>query len=347
MVKGVNTEESILKRMMNKVPNDLDKREGSVIYNFLAPISLELAMYYSNLDRFLEYTFAQINTPEEYLEKRVGEIGMYRKQPIRAIKKGLFHNSRSKLIDIPLNSRFSIDNLNYRAVEKIDNGVYKMECEELGVIGNKPSGAIIPIDYIEGLAICELGETIVEGRDIEKGEDLYNRFIEKIQKPVTSGNNNHYKQWALEVTGVGKVKVFPLWDGNGTVKIVIVDSNKKSPSKELIEKVSKHIEDVRPIGAEVKVVGVKEKQINVTAKVVLVNGFNIGQVQQEFTKLLDEYLKDIAFELSYLSIAKIGNLLLNTPGVLDYNDLNINGETSNIELQDEEIPVLGNVELGV
>ncbi|MBU5486461.1 baseplate J/gp47 family protein [Clostridium sp. MSJ-11] len=333
--------------MMDKVPNDLDKREGSIIHDSLAPIALELAMAYSNLDRFLEYTFAQVDTPEEFLEKRVSEIGMYRKQPTQSIKKGLFYNSENKLIDIPLNSRFSIDGINYKAIEKIDTGIYKIECEELGSIGNKPAGTLIPIDYIENLATAELGETLNEGQDIEEGESLYNRFTEKIQNPTTSGNSNHYKQWALEVNGVGKVKVFPLWNGNGTIKVVIVDSNKKAPSQDLIDKVYNHIEEVRPIGSKVTVKGAVEKSINITAKIVLSSGFNIGEVQNEFNKLLDKYLKDIAFELSYISIARIGNLLLSTPGVLDYADLKVNDSTSNVGLQDEEIPVLGTVELGV
>ncbi|WP_246582911.1 baseplate J/gp47 family protein [Clostridium mobile] len=347
MYEEVNTEEIILNRMMDKVPNDLDKREGSIIHDSLAPIALELAMAYSNLDRFLEYTFAQVDTPEEFLEKRVSEIGMYRKQPTQSIKKGLFYNSENKLIDIPLNSRFSIDGINYKAIEKIDTGIYKIECEELGSIGNKPAGTLIPIDYIENLATAELGETLNEGQDIEEGESLYNRFTEKIQNPTTSGNSNHYKQWALEVNGVGKVKVFPLWNGNGTIKVVIVDSNKKAPSQDLIDKVYNHIEEVRPIGSKVTVKGAVEKSINITAKIVLSSGFNIGEVQNEFNKLLDKYLKDIAFELSYISIARIGNLLLSTPGVLDYADLKVNDSTSNVGLQDEEIPVLGTVELGV
>lgn len=347
MFEEVNTDEAILKRMMDKVPSDLDKREGSIIHNSLAPIALELAVAYSNLDRFLEYTFAQADTPEEFLEKRVSEIGMYRKQPTKAIKKGQFFNGENKLIDIPLGSRFSIDDLNYKAVEKIDTGIYKMECEELGTIGSKPVGALIPIDYIEDLAIARLEETVQEGQDIEEGEDLYNRFTEKIQNPTTSGNSNHYKQWALEVTGVGKVKIFPLWNGNGTVKVVIVDSNKKSPSQDLIDKVYNHIEEVRPIGTKVTVKGAMEKPIDISAKIVLSSGFNIGKVQGEFVKLLDAYLKDIAFELSYISIARIGNLLLSTPGVLDYTDLKINDSTVNMGLEDEEIPVLGTVELGV
>lgn len=347
MFAETNTEEIILKRMLSKVPSDLDKRESSVIYNAFAPIALELAQAYSNLDRNLDYAFVNVETPDVYIERRAHEIGIRRKQPTRAIKRGYFYNVENKLMDIPLNSRFSINNVNFRAVEKLEAGIYKMECEQVGTIGNTPMGNLIPIDYINGLGKAEIKEVIDNGKDIETGKDLYYRFEEKEQKPTTSGNPNHYRQWALEVDGIGRCKVFPLWNGEGTVKVVIVDSDRKTPSKELIDKVIKHIDEVRPIGPKVTISGAIEKTINLAVKVVLAKGFNIGQVRQEFLKLLDNYLKEVAFEISYISIAKIGNLLLNTPGVLDYIDLKLNNSSTNLAIQDEEIPVMGIIELGV
>lgn len=341
------TEENILKRMIDKVPEDLDKREGSIIFNTLAPVALELAFGYSQLSHFLDCAFPNIDTPVEYIEKRANEEGIKRKQAIKAIKKGYFYNSDKKPLNIPIGSRFSVDKINFKAKEKIDNGIYKMECEEFGSIGNIHSSNLIPIDYIEDLSIAELGEIISEGLDMETGEDLHNRYLEKIQKPITSGNIYHYKKWTMEVDGVGKAKVFPLWNGNGTVKIVIVDSNKKTASETLIKSVYEYIEEKRPIGPTVTIRSAKEKSINITAKITLANGFNIGSIQSELSNLLDNYLKEIGFEISYISIARIGNIILNTSGVLDYSDLKINNSTVNISLEDEEIPVLGHVELEV
>lgn len=58
-------------------------------------------------------------------------------------------------------------------------------------------------------------------------------------------------------------------------------------------------------------------------------------------------MKDVAFAITYVSYAKVGTLLLGTPGVIDYQELSLNGGTANVTLTDEEIPVLGTVELGV
>ena len=48
----------ILERMMDRVPNNIDKREGSIIYDALAPAAVELAQMYIELDVILNETFA-------------------------------------------------------------------------------------------------------------------------------------------------------------------------------------------------------------------------------------------------------------------------------------------------
>ena len=51
-------------------------------------------------------------------------------------------------MDIPIGSRFSLETLNYVAVERIAKGQYKMQCETIGTAGNTLFGTLIPIEYI-------------------------------------------------------------------------------------------------------------------------------------------------------------------------------------------------------
>jgi len=205
----------------------------------------------------------------------------------------------------------------------------------------------LPVESIKNLGTAVLADVLIPGADEESDEALYNRFLEEKNSPATSGNMSDYKRWAKEVAGVGDVKVIPIWNGPGTVKVIIIDSTKRAASTELIDNVYEHIEDVRPIGATVTIVSGKEKNINVTATVTLANGYNIGQVQIAFKELLINYFSSIAFRDTYVSYARIGNLLLETPGIGDYANLLINNSTANIILLDEEIPVLGTVSLEV
>lgn len=66
-----------------------------------------------------------------------------------------------------------------------------------------------------------------------------------------------------------------------------------------------------------------------------------------FRQELAGFLQEGAFDISYISLARVGNLLLNTAGVEDFTDLRLNGQSVNVSLADEEIAVAGIVTLEV
>ncbi|MBU5440283.1 baseplate J/gp47 family protein [Tissierella sp. MSJ-40] len=341
------TFEDIMKRMLDRIPDSFDKRPSSVIYDALAPAAAELAQAYMTL----EYIYSKLdveNLQGEELERFVNfRTGIERKKATKAIRKGVFSKADGSFLNVPIGSRFTGENLYYKVTEKIIDGEFKLECEELGEIGNIYTGTLIPVDYIDGLATAKLTDILVFGYDAESDESLLERYFERIRTPATSGNKYHYLNWAKEVVGVGDAKVIPLWNGKGTVKVVIVDSNKNPGTKELIDKVFDHIEEERPIGARVTVVSAIAKDISIKAKVNLAEGYRIQLVQDEFKKSLEKYRKDIAFKDSYISYAAIGSILFNVEGILDHSELKLNEEMKNISLGDEEIPVFNLVELEV
>ncbi|QUH21724.1 baseplate J/gp47 family protein [Alkaliphilus sp. B6464] len=339
--------ENILKRMLDKIPNSMDKRPGSVIYDAMAPAATELAQTYITLD----YLYGKLNAENlegEELERFVYQkTGIIRKYATNAIRKGVFSKEDGSFFNVTTGSRFAGEDLYYVVIEKITDGEFKLECEEVGEPGNIYVGSLIPVDYINGLGKAQLTDVLIYGYEAESDESLLERYYERIRTPATSGNKYHYLNWAKEVVGVGDAKVIPLWNGKGTVKIVIVDSNKNPAGKELVTKVFDHIEEERPIGAKVTVVSAVAKDISIKAKVSLAEGYRIQLLQDEFKKALEQYRKDIAFKDSYISYAKIGSILLNIDGVLDYADLKLNEEMKNISLNEEEIPMFNLVELEV
>lgn len=333
------TYEGILQRMLDKVPNTVDKREGSMIYDALAPAAVELQLMYINMDNALNESFIDTNHGQ-YLDRKAAEIGLERKKAILAIRKGTFN------IEIPIGSRFSIEDVNFRVIERMGDTTYRLECETVGEIGNRYSGEMIPIDYIPGLISAVLTDILLSGEEAETDDNLRTRFYNRVQMPATSGNAFHYKQWALEVEGIGDCKIISLWNGPGTVKVIIVDSDKSIDST-LEPRVLDHIETVRPIGAAVTVRSPTAKNIAITANAILDSSVFLGNVQQAFADKIMTYFKSIIFKSSVVSYAIIGSLLLDVAGVSDYSDLRLNGEASNIVITNEEIPVLGSVLLEV
>ncbi len=345
-----NSQQTILNRMLQNISNDVAKFEGSFTYDALSPTSNELAQVYITDDNILKRTSPYTATGTD-LENITNPYGVTRKPGKKAtteilvnavvgtfLKSGILFGSSAGLMyqvtrDTVLTNQSMLVN-----IEAID----------VGSKYNVPANVItqLPVQ-VNGVISMTNPNPVTNGYDAESDESLRERYFERLQTPATSGNKYHYRNWAKEVTGVGDAKVFPLWAGKGTVKVVVIDSNKKAAASALINTVLNHIEENRPIGATPTVVSAVEKKINISAKLVLSNNYTIQQVQDKFSEIQTEYFKSTAFKDSYISYARIGNLLLNTPGVIDYIDLKINGAISNIGFEDEEIPVLGILSLGV
>lgn len=330
------TYENILQEMLNRVSNDVDKREGSVIYDALAPAAYFLADQYFQLSNFIDLVLPD-TAVGEYLDRAVSGYGMSRKSASPTVRKIVTSG------DISIGTRWVISDVVYRVTEQIEENVYGAECETAGKIGNTYSGSLEPLSAVSNVT-AELTDIITDGADEETDEALRARFYEKVRHPATSGNAYHYRQWALEVSGVGDAKVFPLDSGPGTVTVLIVDVDKKRNTS-LESAVSEYMETVRPIGASVTISSPTARTVDVSANIILDGAKTLDDVLAELKKQLAEYLKSLVFVDYRVSYAKIGSLLLNIEGVQDYDDLKLNNSTGNITVGVKEIPVMGAVNL--
>lgn len=194
-------------------------------------------------------------------------------------------------------------------------------------------------------------ELLAAGEDTESDAALYERYQEKVSKPITSGNRYQYEHWAREITGVGRARAFPEWAGPGTVKVVLLDNDMKSPASPVVEAVQKYIdptqdgmgEGAAPIGSTTTVVGAKEIPINISVKVTLATGATIEQVKEQLESGAIEYFRDLAFTDPLVRYTRIQGIILGIPPVIDYTDLLVNGEAKNIEIGVDGVAVLGTV----
>jgi len=330
------TYEKILTDMLSRVTADVDKREGSIIYDALAPCAYELAQTYYSLNNFLDLVSGD-TAVGEYLERVVADCGITRKKATHAARK------IETTAAVNIGTRWGLNGTSYTITGLLSANIYSAACEQAGAVGNTYSGTLENIDNVSGVT-ARLTDIISPGNDEETDENLRTRFYSQVQAPSTSGNANNYKEWALEVDGVGGAKVFPLWSGAGTVKVLVVDSN-MTIDDTLPAKVADHIETVRPIGAAVTVASPTSKTINVTANIILDGSQTLSAVRTAFASTLGEYLKDIVFDTYSVSYAKVGSLLLDTAGVRDYDTLLLNNATANVTIADTEMPIAGTLEL--
>ncbi|MGE8207689.1 baseplate J/gp47 family protein [Heyndrickxia sp. NPDC080065] len=334
------TSETLLEEMLDDVSDEFDKREESPIFMSLSPLSKKLADCYVALDRVLELGFAS-TSEDEYLENRVSESGVKKKEPVYTVRKGIFN------IPLELGTRFFVDDIYYYVSEVGDD--IKLTCEEAGEIGNKPSSGsvLLPLDNIDNLEVAELGEILIKGEEQEADKSLFKRFQEKVSEPATSGNDNHYKQWAKEVSGIERARVFPRWQGKGTVRVVVVRSDGRAPTSNKVKEVFDYIETNRPFDAEVTVNAAIEVPINITADVSLQAGTDKELVEGNYLSDVTEEFIKMAFNSNLVRYSQLSSMILDQPGSIDYQNVKINGKTSNIVLAADEIAVPGLVTFNV
>ena len=344
------TFEQILQRMLDRVPDTMDKREGSIIYDALSPAAVELQLMYIEFDVILTETFGD-TASRDYLIRRAAERGV---TPYPASFASLKAESTPKDLDIPIGSRFSLNDLNYVITSKIQDGEYTVQCETEGSVGNKYFGSLIPINYIDGLETIEITELLIPGEDEEDTESIRSRYFETFDTKPFGGNQKDYIQKTNAISGVGATKVTPIWNGGGTVLLIILNSEFNKASSTLIQTVQNEIDPtqdgfgvgIAPIGHIVTVNTADEVSINIKTNITFQEGYNFNGLKTEVTDAMNAYLLEIRKqwaneENSVVRISQIETRILNITGVVDVNGTTINGATSNLVLGSYEIPVLG------
>ena len=359
------TFEEILQRMLDAVPDAYDKREGAVIYDALAPAARELANMYVELEKKLDNTFAG-TAEREWLIKKCAEIGITPTEATRATRKMVV---TPVTVDIPIGERFNFEDLYFIVTEKLETaGEYAVQCETAGTDGNYGTGAMIPVQYIQGLATATLvDDVLIYGENEEDTEALRQRYFDTLPTMTLDGNVAQYSKWCREYAGIGNFKIFPEWNGKNTVKVSILSSENTIANRTLIKNFQEYldpptdtIDDNKeaqnypqgrglgmgkaPIGAIVTVKTATEKAINIAATVLLRTGYDqpVGLEEQ-----LTEYLKGLNYTRNTVSYVAISAVFANNESIDVVLDCTVNGVKTNVTLGDEEIAKLGTLNVTV
>lgn len=371
------TFKSLISEALDKVPDNVDKREGSIIYDALAPACYQLAEMYMNLKNVVSNTFVSTSYGE-YLEQRALEQGLKRYDATKAIKKGTFTFEDDTPAVVQIGSRFSTiwgeENLIYKVIgEYFENGVlvrgdYLLECETYGAIGNVYVGDLLPITYLSNIKTAKMTTLIVTARNKETDEELRDRYILTVNQKPFGGNVAQYDQEIRGIEGIGEVQIYPTWNGGGTVKCSIIDTEYNSVSQEVVNKVQGLVDPVvnsgkglglAPIGHKVTVCTPSKITINVQAKIQVLNGYTIDQLRNEIVDVINRYLLSLRknwgiaddFNRYALTIyrSQVTAKILGVIGVANVSSVNINNKDEDLVLLEnpttQQLPMLGEVVL--
>lgn len=346
-----------MERKLDMIDDRRDKRQGSLIYDALAPNAAETASFYADLEMLEDRTFGDTATGDD-LTRRAAERGITRKGAVKATFYGSFLDENGVEYPVEAGTRFFLEKYYYVVLSREEDGRYVLECETAGACGNDYLGNLLPLETMMGLAEATLTELRTDGEDEEGDEELRKRYFASFDADAFGGNIADYKSKVNALQNVGGVKVYPAWNGGGTVKVVIIDQGWRAPTETELSELQNRIDPesrgegygIAPIGHRVTVDGVTEVPCRISMNLSLAEGAVqetvLADIQGRFEVYFEEMRKNWA-DSTYLTvrISYLEARALEAEGVVDISDCSINGGSGNLVLGADEVPVLG--EIGV
>jgi len=326
----------------------IDSREGSYANTLVSVAAYQIYKLYQQFPSLLSMVFPD-ETAGEYIDKNAAQVGMVRAPGKKATVPVTFTGTNGTYIPAGTALYAPESGLQYFTTQDatIAGGTATAQAEaaEIGADYNLPAGYITSM-YINvaGVLSVRNDAAATGGVNEESDADFYARYHARRTLPITSGNKNHYITWATEVTGVAYANCIPLWNGNGTVKVVIAGANRGPVDETIRSACAAYIEENRPIGAAVTVVSVAEREIPLTASVTLVEGYTADQVRDQLEAAVNELLASQPFGATVtIPFSRFLACLLQCPGVADYSAYTVDGASAAVTINAGDAPVVGTI----
>lgn len=359
-----------LNLMLDNVPDDIDKREGSIIYDAVAPAAMVNAQQSLSLATIIRKTY--IKTAQgEFLDYRAVEHGTNRYAATFTEVKARFNDDNGKPINVEVGDRFASiaeSPIFYTVIKSNGDGTAEMQAEEGGTSANSYLGQILPVTPNDNLAWAEITEITIPARDEENDEHLRARLLNTNSWVAYGGNVADYLNMTSKINDVGATQVYPTWDGPGTVKLVVLNNNLMPASSTLVKKVKEEIDPeesttqgygLAPIDHRVTVVAPETFEVNIAMNVTISDSANIDTIKANIKTSLEEFFKSLRRDWSVIDSvtgrgyklivyrSKILSRVMTLEGVANATMPQLNGEDEDLQLvfnnTTSQLPVLGEV----
>lgn len=359
-----------LNLMLDNVSNDIDKREGSIIYDALAPAAMVSAQQSLSLANILRETY--IKTAQgEFLDYRAVEHGTSRYAATNAEVKARFNDDDGNPVNVKVGDRFASiaeSPIFYTVVKPNNDGTAEMQAEEAGTSANSYIGQVLPVTPNDNLAWAEITEIIAPARDAETDDHLRERILKSDAWLAYGGNMADYLDMIHKISEVGAAQIYPVWAGAGTVKLVIVNNDLMPASSDLVKKVKNIIDPedneaqgvgLAPIDHRVTVVAPAVLKVDVSIQLKLTDQANKAAVEKGIKDMLNKLFSELrkdwdtinatvgrGYSLSIYRSRILSKIML-IDGVADSHLPQLNGEDKDIHLvfsnEVSQLPILGEV----
>lgn len=342
----MSTQDDIQQKINDRLTLTANLLEGGFSQDIIGSVSFELAnIKDTELDAIADRCFVATAKNDD-LDKVGADYGLPRREDASAVV--YLEITGEQFAVINQNVKAVFNNLVYTVQEykKINSSgiaAVKAKCETPGTIGNVPPNTInkFLIEY-EGLKSVNNPESAYDGFDKEDDEVYRQRILDYLKEDATNANKAQYEKWAREVTGVQRAVIKSAEVMGAGIVGVYISAIDAEVSEDLKKSVFDHINALQPINATVVVSAMTYVSTDVTAKVILKNGYTPADVKDEFCIALKQYLTTVDNVVSYF---RISELLFDCSGVEDVIEYTLNGGSASVNLNDTDYPVAGEVEI--
>lgn len=350
-------EATVRQNVLARIPATRDKSEGSWLWDVVAAIAGEIGTEDDRIRFVFDLGFVQ-TTVGEFLDLKGEEHGVDRHLATKA--HGIAHFTGTIGTPIPAGTEISTvgapgiaPQVYTTDIDAVVGGGGTVDvaitAQTAGAAGNVAADTIVmPPEEIPAITAVTNPDPLEDAIDDEPDEQYAARILIKVRNPGTSGNGADYRNWSLEVVGVGAAAVVPLASGPGTVTVAIVNTDKDPATTlpALVTEVQDYIapaagDGKAPVGADVTVEAATAVDIDVAATLTIMAGYSRPAVEAAVDAALEDYLKDLALtEDNDVRHARVVTTILDTPGVLDATAVLVNGAAVNVAIGVTQVAVL-------
>lgn len=360
-----------LRKMLDAVPDNVDKREGSIIYDALAPAALVMGQQSLDMANVIKETYIK-TASGEFLDYRAIEHGTSRYPATQTEAKAKVLNDKKEPLDnVQIGDKFASigDSPIFYAVTKINSDLtIELTAEVKGSSANSYIGQILPVTPNDLLSWAEITEITAPARDVESDDHLRARLLSSQSWIAYGGNVADYLDMTSKIDEVGAAQIYPTWNGGGTVKVVILNNDLMPASASLVQKVKNTLDPedkqaegygLAPIDHAVTVTVPEKLIVNIDISVKLDDTKVARYVKDSITKAIEGYFQSLREDWSDINQrlgrgyeqtiyrSKILSQVMLTEGVVNAKLPSLNGKDADIDLvfnnAKSQLPVVGTV----
>ena len=354
--------EDLLERASELPRNQrVDASEGSLIHMATSKQAVRLEEAYQDLDALNDQMLVDTQDLEHLIDSGA-ECGI----PI--------HEGKRAVVIADLNCPCAIgdefsaidSDYNYIAIELAEirdneDGTlvyrYRMEADEEGIDPGSYRGEIEPEDYLEGFEEGRIVGTYSAGTEQEEEEVYRERRLSSFSMKSCAGNRDYYTETIGNLPGVGGVKVARREPGKKTIPCWIQSDDYGAPSEALLAEIKEtmdpegfegeglglcpfgHILDLRPV---------EGVTIDIEGRFTFDDGYSFAMLRTAMHQAVAAYILELAqgwkdSSMAVVRKAMVESKLLSVTGVIDIEDVTLNGQEENITTTAYQVPVMGEI----